>query len=93
MDMNAIIKKLAAKNGPNKEALSNYHYNYVQMGPSQPILAPHSGTFEVIDGKNSRYSNGSNTGSNNPHGMSFGGKKITQVNYQAEANKRMSVNL
>lgn len=79
MDMNSIIKKLAVKGNPQKDMHNNYHSSYVQMGPTQPILAPHSGTFEVGEGKNQRYSNGSNTGVHNSHGMSFGGKKITQV--------------
>lgn len=47
------------------------------MGPSQPILAPHSGNFEVAEAKNSRYSNGNNQVATHHHGMSFGGKKIT----------------
>lgn len=78
MDMNALMKKLAVKAGPGANQ-SAYSTNYVQMGPSQPILAPHSGTFDPnLEGsKNQRYSNGSTTAISNH--MSFGGKKITQV--------------
>jgi hypothetical protein len=45
MDMNTLMKKLAVKAGPGTNQ-SAYSTNYVQMGPNQPILAPHSGTFD-----------------------------------------------
>jgi hypothetical protein len=78
MDVNTLMKKFAVKGVSGKEMHQhNYNSSYVQMGPNQPILAPHSGTFEIAEVKNQRYSNGSNTGTYNNQGMSFGGKKIT----------------